>query len=443
MNLDALDNVIAVVIVLLALSLVVQSIQSALKKLFKIKSLQLEQSLVDLFHYALNKDTLANLTSMTDRSPFLRTILPRTKHPAERDPQVETLFKGLALEFKKIGRVTQSGKLMLDSIAKEDVLKLMQKIPVANLANILPANSLTQLQGLAGQLTAQQANINSVTATFPEIKQDLETLQTEVGNLLQGGQFNSTVIAADVLKLQDDLKATRTKIEALIPKATPGSAQATALQALDTALGQLINAFNVFANIRDVLNNIGVWYETLMQSFEERYARSMRTWTLIICAVVVIVFNANFFNVYKNISTNEVLRNNILQTNDEVARRLKASAEQGNQPTTAGTVQQWYTETKTVISNDSQLVNSYGLNFAKPRETLNWLAGGPTGYGVDWLKKGLYVFAGLLFMMMLLSAGAPFWQDTLESLFGLKNFIRGSSGTKNVEDKSGKGQPKP
>ena len=25
---------------------------------------------------------------------------------------------------------------------------------------------------------------------------------------------------------------------------------------------------------------------------------------------------------------------------------------------------------------------------------------------------------------MLLSVGAPFWQDTLESLFGLKNFLR-------------------
>ena len=51
-------------------------------------------------------------------------------------------------------------------------------------------------------------------------------------------------------------------------------------------------------------------------------------------------------------------------------------------------------------------------------------------------------FAGWLIMVMLLSAGAPFWQDTLESLFGLKNLLRQRTGTKNVEDGQG-GQPKP
>jgi hypothetical protein len=45
-------------------------------------------------------------------------------------------------------------------------------------------------------------------------------------------------------------------------------------------------------------------------------------------------------------------------------------------------------------------------------------------------------------MVMLLSAGAPFWQDALESLFGLKNVLRQKSGTKNVEEEKG-GQPKP
>jgi hypothetical protein len=45
-------------------------------------------------------------------------------------------------------------------------------------------------------------------------------------------------------------------------------------------------------------------------------------------------------------------------------------------------------------------------------------------------------FAGWLIMVMLLSAGAPFWQDTLESLFGLKNLLRQRSDTKG-------GQPQP
>jgi hypothetical protein len=42
---------------------------------------------------------------------------------------------------------------------------------------------------------------------------------------------------------------------------------------------------------------------------------------------------------------------------------------------------------------------------------------------------------------MLLSVGAPFWQDALESLFGIKNLLSKRSDTKNIEDKGG--QPKP
>ena len=49
---------------------------------------------------------------------------------------------------------------------------------------------------------------------------------------------------------------------------------------------------------------------------------------------------------------------------------------------------------------------------------------------------------GWAIMVMLLSAGAPFWEDTLESLFGLKGLLRQKSGTKNIEDEKG-GQPKP
>jgi hypothetical protein len=45
-------------------------------------------------------------------------------------------------------------------------------------------------------------------------------------------------------------------------------------------------------------------------------------------------------------------------------------------------------------------------------------------------------------MTLLLSVGAPFWQDVLESLFGVKNLLRKKSDTRNVEQLSGQGQPK-
>ena len=45
-------------------------------------------------------------------------------------------------------------------------------------------------------------------------------------------------------------------------------------------------------------------------------------------------------------------------------------------------------------------------------------------------------------MALLLSVGAPFWLDALESLFGIKNLLRKRSDTQNVEGQKG-GQPKP
>jgi len=56
---------------------------------------------------------------------------------------------------------------------------------------------------------------------------------------------------------------------------------------------------------------------------------------------------------------------------------------------------------------------------------------------------GLRVLVGWTIMALLLSVGAPFWEDTLESLFGLKGLIRKKSQTQNVEEGSGEGQPKP
>src|SRR5262247_2005943 len=74
-NLDALDKLIAVVIVLLVLSLIVQSIQAAIKKFFRIKSLQIEQSLIQLFYYLLDKDAIKAMQTVSDRAPLLRAFL--------------------------------------------------------------------------------------------------------------------------------------------------------------------------------------------------------------------------------------------------------------------------------------------------------------------------------------------------------------------------------
>ncbi|MFN2512647.1 MAG: hypothetical protein ABR568_14655 [Pyrinomonadaceae bacterium] len=63
----------------------------------------------------------------------------------------------------------------------------------------------------------------------------------------------------------------------------------------------------------------------------------------------------------------------------------------------------------------------------------------------EWRASRRQDASGLLgwgVMALLLSVGAPFWQDALESLFGIKNLLRKQSNTKNVEEEKG-GQPRP
>ena len=65
--------------------------------------------------------------------------------------------------------------------------------------------------------------------------------------------------------------------------------------------------------------------------------------------------------------------------------------------------------------------------------------------GPEWWasRRGdIVTLVGWAIMVMLLSVGAPFWQDTLESLFGIKNLLRQKSATQNIETQSGAGQPK-
>src|ERR1043165_4260671 len=117
-NLDTLDILIAVVTVLLTLSLVVQAVQSGIKKLFKIKSRQLEESLVDLFENVI--DPTNPQAADRFRMPTLR-MLPFVKHPAQLASQdVQNVYKQVMERFQEIGRVSSKGKQMFDSISKED-----------------------------------------------------------------------------------------------------------------------------------------------------------------------------------------------------------------------------------------------------------------------------------------------------------------------------------
>jgi len=291
-DLKTLDTVIAMVIVLLVLSLVVQSIQSVVKKFFKLKSRSILDSLNDLFAY-IDSNTLVSKT------------------PAE-------LVEKIKDEFQKLGRVSFLMKRpMVESISKADLIKILVKV-------------------------------------------------------------ESPSLAVEVEK----------------------------------------------------------WFDTVMQGFEERYTRHMKSVAICVSVVVVCLLNANFFQVYHNISTNDVLRNAVLQKRDLVQQQL-------NQAPSINPAADQTAELKAELTQLQKTLDEapgLGLKPISPSQVYDFAGGQGVWNGIplsNRLAHGIKVLFGLSIMVMLLSVGAPFWQDALESLFGIKNLLRKKSDTKNVEDQSG------
>lgn len=296
-DLKTLDTVIAMVIVLLVLSLIVQSIQSLVKKLFKLKSRTLLNSLDDLFKYVDSQKIIEKSSA-----------------------QLVTEIKD---EFKKLGRVSfLLKKPMIDSLAKDDLIKILDKIGSG-------------------------------------------TLKQEVGD----------------------------------------------------------------------------WFDTVMQGFEERYTRHMKTVAIVVSIVVVVFLNANFFEVYRNISSSDLMRNALIQKREEVQKQL--STGQQNQQGSQSDGEQLKNELDQLQKYLDQY-QGFGFTPLRPAQISDFF--GAHGYweGVPAGQRFMHavkLLGGWAIMVMLLSVGAPFWQDALESLFGIKNLLRKRSDTKNVEDKGG--QPKP
>lgn len=498
LNIETLDKVIAMVVVLLALSLFVQALQSWLKKLFKIKSLQIEHSLVHLYQYVLNKDSLEHLNRASDNLPLVRFITGGS-HPADRDPQVKALYDGVVTEFKKVGRLSGRGKLMLDSISKGDLLKFMGRMPVAGIiAEMFPDSSTrfnemrTQIRAFLDAYAKVKTEYQSVIAgpEFQKFEELLTPLLTDIDKFLSGASDDSGVILDDIAKLREikpeevrqlvrDLPTRIANIRAQV-EAGQGNPEdkaevLKALGVMEKALLSLTTGIESiiagFAHIRDLKASIENWYDTVMQSFEERYTRSMRSWTIILSAFVVIMMNANIVNIYRDIATSETKRAVFLQQAETLRNRANAAssatAASGTAPSaTSGTPatsptpgqqpgqaaagaqsqgqspEQFIKEGQRLVDDNVGYLTSIGL---KGPSWVSNISPVLSNWNKDkWWVLGVIfrTLLGWFIMTMLLSVGAPFWQDVLESLFGLKNKLREQTGTRNVENKAGEGQPK-
>lgn len=435
MNLAVLDNVIAVVLVILSLSLVVQSLQRLLKKILKIKSRQLEQSLVDLFRIALG--TAGGRVQV--RMPALKVRSgPAGLPPPDSTHEVRVLYDAVLGGFQDIGRVAASGKCIMDSLTKDDLLKILQRVSPAS---INPRTSSELQKACADVFTVGQlldeirvvGSDSAVAAKLAVIQEKFTPLLNDVRRIFDGQAVSSTVIVGDLVNLRglrtaellEIVAATQAKVGKDRASAPEGSAERAALDNALDHLNKLATAIETLGTSVEAavgtlsarIKHIDDWYDTVMQSFTERYNRSMRTWVTVLGFIVAFSLNADLISIYRNISADATTRQLILSSRDSLTQQLQASqanapAANANAPSIKGVLQ----DARTQVIDSTSLYNSYG--FGWPTTQNEWNSWDPWRY-----------ILGCFCMALLLSVGAPFWEDTLESLFGIKNLIGKRSGT--------------
>lgn len=580
MDLGILNTVIAMVIVLLVLSLLVQALQTLLKKLLKLKSRQIEDSLKDLFDTAIASatppDQTAATTPNTDAAPApsaigkiiekLKTLAKLTivGNPDPCSPAATAFTQNVLDEFKKIGRVTKFGNPVLDSLSKEDLLKVMAKFESEK---FFPGyaekfkelcRQIVALRDAVVELTANAALSGAASSTVAEIRTILAPIFNDVDAIFDGGEIKPGVLFADLLRLSKlDIRGVLKLLDQAQKaindeKKTAAQANNTAeIARLETLASALTGIANKIGNLsqefdkavsplRTKLQQVEIWFDTVTQSFDERYVRHMKAVAIYISIVVVIVLNANFFRIYRSLSTNEIQRDLIVASGPEVlerARKANEAAPAPSQspaatptpsPTPPPTRSAAASSTPNATPSPSPSPVSAKAEIEKTRQEINTLSSDYQAFGFSpisgqqvwsWIqsvgvwtvfepnnkgqlgnfwgftlarndkgvvvnrdnipipvdckerdKDGKQIFKagyctpdwrvqtfgewwegrkgdvvtllGWGVMVLLLSVGAPFWQDTLESLFGIKQLLRTKTGTQNIETPSGSGQPK-
>lgn len=419
-DLGVLDNVIGVIVVILLLSMVVQSIQTFVKKLSNFKSIQIKKSLENLFE----------------------------KTAASAPPQGAATAQGVLDHFAAMGRVTALNRSAIESISKADLTKVVTTIEGSSL---LPQKTKDVLGSVLKSAQEAQSAIEALVNTpipseaiakLAELRTEITPLLAHIGQVIdQEGKLKAELIVNDVIALRDYATGTVMKLAAELHGYVASSAASAPANALlqDAAkaattlanatanLHMHISAFG--SRLRERIDALEAWYDPIMQGFEERYARHMKTWAFIISAILTVMVDANLPRLYKRMATDEVSKNRVIAEANKIQQRYIDQIAQARAANDQSMLHELTSRLNDELDEATASYPALGL------EMLDFEAFWNRTTAIEKVK----IVMGWLLMSFLLSLGAPFWHDILQSLFGLKNFLRDKTETKNVEQASGAG----
>lgn len=418
-DLGVLDNVIGVIVVILLLSMVVQSVQAFFKKLFNFKSSQIRKSLENLFE----------------------------KTAPSAPPSGGATAQAVLAHFNDMGRVTAFNGSALESISKADLSKVVATIEASSL---LPQKTKDTLASLLGMVTKAQTAIDAlantpmpaaVVAKLAELRQGIMPLLTHIEQIVDTeGKLRAELIVQDVARLREfvsaDVLRLVAEVQGHLEQAAAGTPADAVLQKAVATARELTKAATELhgkltelgARLRERIEAIEAWYDPIMQGFEERYARHMKTWAFVISLIITVVVDANLPRLYKRMATDDVSKQRVIAEAMTIQQRYLGAIDDARK------------------ANDPRLHElTKKLNDELDEATASYPALGLELLDIEafWNRttplEKIKVILGWILMSFLLSLGAPFWHDALQSIFGLKNYLRGKTETQNVEQATGAG----
>lgn len=161
------------------------------------------------------------------------------------------------------------------------------------------------------------------------------------------------------------------------------------------------------ATLEQKKDNVAAAYEAARASFQKAYTRKNKLFAVVISFALVFALNANLLMLYEEVASDQVMGQAIVG---------KASTLVSPNPPPANTV---------------SLEDSYQSS----RKTIgDAMAKFPplmrdSSYGKDFSDRPAAAIIGLLLMGILVSLGAPFWNDVLKGMTGINNSLNtGSKG---------------
>ena len=378
---STLDTVIAMVIVLVVLSMIVQAIQSLFKKVFKLKSRIVTKSLTDLLQYIKNEQVVS--------------------------AETKKLVADVRGEFAKLGWSSVFKHPIVESISKDDLVKILNKIrPASILKDDAEKWFDTVWSGFDERYTRHMKSIAVVisilvvvylNANFFRVYQVIAHNDVQRSLIVSKGP---DILASARKQSEEEAKSnaspTPTPSPTLPTPAGQGmtanieSAQATPAPAASPTpddakvVAEAARQVNDYVNTYDQLGfspvswaQIGTWLSSLKGKTQIRDAKGR-------------ILNKSGLVIEKNCATADKDNKPILDKN-------------GQPPCEPA----WR-----AMTNDE------------------WWASRAADF---------QVFVGWALMTMLLSVGAPFWEDTLSSLFGVKNLLQ-KKAKNNVSNQGGNTQ---